>query len=206
MTMPYSKEKEVGGWSVYRGDLEDGLMLFAKGDAIWLPKTTALRLAHSVLEAMMEYWSIDYCPKEVHFGLSGPIEDKEQYVISDSDDGTIFSKGTLQELKDIWWQKLKANREIGGFCLEPLASYEEQFPPKRWSFTEDQFQQLKKEALNVARDNLKEDPSEFYARILVDVLDATVVEDIADIYEEDFVEWFLEEKITDEEEKEPPEL
>ena len=65
---------------------------------------------------------------------------------------------------------------------------------------------MKKEALNVARDNLKEDPSEFYARILVDVLDATTVEDIVDIYEEDFIEWFLEEKITDEEEKEPPEL
>ena len=74
MTIPYSKENEVGGWSVYRGAFEDGIMLFTKGEPIWLPKTTALRLVDTIIHAMINYWSIDYHPKEVHFGLTGPID------------------------------------------------------------------------------------------------------------------------------------
>lgn len=77
MTVQYSKENTVGGWSVYRESYGDGIMLFANKIPIWLPKTTALRLAKSILESMTEYWSIDYHPDELHIGLSGPMKKPE---------------------------------------------------------------------------------------------------------------------------------
>ena len=77
MTALYSKKNAVGGWSVYRGNYEDGIMLFANKRPVWLPKAAALRLIEDIVHAMIEYWSIDYHPDKLHLGLGGPLENPE---------------------------------------------------------------------------------------------------------------------------------
>ena len=63
---------EAGGWTVHRGEKE-GIMLHIKlvnreifnleDETVFVDKTTALRLAHTTLEAMCRYWDIEWEPK-----------------------------------------------------------------------------------------------------------------------------------------------
>ena len=68
----------AGGWSVHRGD-EEGILLHINAvprekperedEAVFVDKTTALRFAHTVLEAMCRYWDIEWEPKYLRMNV-----------------------------------------------------------------------------------------------------------------------------------------
>lgn len=52
---------------------------------------------------------------------------KNPYVICDCEDGEIFWKGTLDELKELWWNKLRNDDEVGGYALMDRAKHRDEF-------------------------------------------------------------------------------
>ena len=63
--------RRVGGWSTRRGE-DEGFILYMSNPneprdnaEAWLDKTTATRLAHSVLEAQIRFWDIEWYPDKI---------------------------------------------------------------------------------------------------------------------------------------------
>ena len=81
-----SKKKynyRAGGWTVHRGEDEGVLLHIApvnrekpklKDEVVFVDKTTALRLAHTTLEAMCRYWDIEYHPQFLRRNIKDAVQ------------------------------------------------------------------------------------------------------------------------------------
>jgi len=73
----------TGGWTTRRGE-EEGILLHIapvnrekpglKDETVFIDKTTALRLAHTALEAMCRFWDIEWEPKYLRRNLKDAIQ------------------------------------------------------------------------------------------------------------------------------------
>ena len=75
MSEKVKPEYRAGGWTTRRGKRE-GILVYGSDPknrentvALWFSKTAATRFAHTVLEAQIRFWDIEYEPKYLRRNL-----------------------------------------------------------------------------------------------------------------------------------------
>ena len=113
----------AGGWGTHRGE-EEGILVHAykpqdykNNMEIWFDKRTATRFAHTVLEAQMRFWDIEWEPKYLRRNLKDAAQSIGMEVTEPYRAGCPFCE-YVADTEDEMRQHLKDEHEIHLILVE----------------------------------------------------------------------------------------